>query len=123
MDTNACYFDIMLAIECGDRERASELAELLRAGIVSDDDYPDDYSLDEVDANLAGILQTPDSRPFDDAVPFSLVCVDCDAGMDMPNLAAALAAGWQAIELCPDLPQANYLGLCPECVDAEQDDD
>lgn len=106
MDTNACYFDIMLAIECGDHERAGELAELLRAGIVSDDDYPNDYAPDEVDA-----------------IPFSLVCVDCDAGMDMPNLAAALAAGWQAIELCPDLPQANYLGLCPECVDAEQDDD
>jgi ribosomal protein L31 len=48
-------------------------------------------------------------------VPFSLVCICCDAGMGIESNQQALAAGWTAIEFAPDLPMANYLGVCPDC--------
>jgi hypothetical protein len=48
-------------------------------------------------------------------VPFSLVCICCDAGMGIESFEQALAAGWTAIEFAPDLPMANYLGVCPDC--------
>lgn len=50
-----------------------------------------------------------------DAIPFSLVCTECDAGMEIRSYDQALAAGWTDIQFAPDLPMANYLGLCPEC--------
>jgi hypothetical protein len=57
--------------------------------------------------------------PHDDAVPFSLVCTDCDAGMEIRTYEQAPAEGWTKIAYAPDLPMANYLGLCPECRYAE----
>ncbi len=50
-----------------------------------------------------------------DDVPFSLVCFHCDAGMEMATIDQALAEGWTGIEFAPDLPMANWLGLCPDC--------
>lgn len=50
-----------------------------------------------------------------DLTVFSLVCENCDAGDDMLNEVDARTAGWTRIEYAPDLPMANYLGLCPEC--------
>jgi uncharacterized protein YlaI len=49
-----------------------------------------------------------------DAV-FTLVCRECDAGMDIESEQEAYAAGWTDIEYSPDLPMANFAGLCPEC--------
>jgi hypothetical protein len=48
-------------------------------------------------------------------VPFSLVCRECDAGMDIKDHAQAAANGWTEIDYAPDLPMANYVGLCPDC--------
>jgi len=48
-------------------------------------------------------------------IPFSLVCICCDAGMGIESFEQALAAGWTAIEFAPDLPMANYLGVCADC--------
>jgi hypothetical protein len=48
-------------------------------------------------------------------VPFSLVCEQCDAGMEIGSFSEALAAGWTDVRPAPDLPSANYLGLCPDC--------
>jgi len=48
-------------------------------------------------------------------VPFTLVCINCDAGMEIESSEQALAAGWTEIEFAPDLPMANYLGVCPDC--------
>jgi uncharacterized protein (UPF0264 family) len=47
--------------------------------------------------------------------PFTLVCADCDAGCDVASFDQALADGWSRIEFAPDLPMANYVGLCPAC--------
>ena len=48
-------------------------------------------------------------------VPFSLVCETCDAGMEIETYEQALGDGWTDIQFTPDLPQANFVGLCPEC--------
>lgn len=48
-------------------------------------------------------------------VPFSIVCAECDAGQEISSYEQALAAGWTSIEYDPDLPQANYIGVCPDC--------
>jgi hypothetical protein len=50
-----------------------------------------------------------------DLTVFSLVCEECDAGMNVLSHADALAEGWTEIEYRPDLPMANYCGLCPDC--------
>jgi hypothetical protein len=47
--------------------------------------------------------------------PFTLCCVDCDAGMDLLTPEAAIEAGWVEIEEAFDCPTANYLGICAEC--------
>jgi hypothetical protein len=46
---------------------------------------------------------------------FTLVCSNCDAGMEILTEEQAIARGWAGIEPAFDLPQANYCGLCPDC--------
>lgn len=48
-------------------------------------------------------------------VPFSLVCEECDAGLEIRNYEQAVTAGWTNIVFAPDLPMANFVGLCPDC--------
>ena len=50
-------------------------------------------------------------------MPFSLVCSECDAGMNIESYDQALAEGWAEIEFAPDLPMANFIGLCPDCAE------
>lgn len=50
-----------------------------------------------------------------DDVPFTLVCSECDAGMDIGSHEQATAEGWADIDYAPDLPMANFIGLCPDC--------
>jgi hypothetical protein len=54
---------------------------------------------------------------FDDVdlTCFSLVCQECDAGMNVLSYGQAIVEGWTDIEYRPDLPMANYCGLCPAC--------
>jgi hypothetical protein len=54
-------------------------------------------------------------RRLPDDVPFSLVCSECDAGMEIETYDQALAEGWTDIDYAPDLPMANFIGLCPNC--------
>jgi hypothetical protein len=60
-----------------------------------------------------------DSIPPD--VPFSLVCEQCDAGMEIGSYEEAVAQGWHFIQYAPDLPMANFVGLCPACRQAEEE--
>jgi hypothetical protein len=55
------------------------------------------------------------SRSDATEAPFSLVCRECDAGMDMRSSDQSLAAGWCEIDYTPELPMANFAGLCPDC--------
>ncbi len=61
-----------------------------------------------------------DIRDQIDLSVFSLVCENCDAGDDMLNEVDARAAGWTQIEYTPDLPMANFVGLCPHCTSERQ---
>lgn len=47
--------------------------------------------------------------------PFTLVCLECDAGLDIRSEEQAKAAGWTQIDYAPKLPMANYVGLCADC--------
>jgi hypothetical protein len=58
-------------------------------------------------------MRPPQYQPID--VPFSLVCSECDAGTDIASHDQAVAEGWTGIDYAPDLPMANFVGLCPEC--------
>ena len=58
-------------------------------------------------------MRSPQELPTD--VPFSLVCYECDAGMYIESHGQATAEGWMEIDYAPDLPMANYIGLCPDC--------
>ncbi len=46
--------------------------------------------------------------------PFSLQCVECDAGLDIESPEEAIAAGWTEIEEDFEGISWNYLGCCPE---------
>jgi hypothetical protein len=46
--------------------------------------------------------------------PFTLQCVECDAGMDIESPEQAIADGWTEIEEDFDGLSWNYLGRCPE---------
>ena len=59
--------------------------------------------------------------PINENVPFSLVCVNCDAGSEIASIEEAVAEGWTGIEFDPDLPMANFVGLCPDCRREEQE--
>jgi hypothetical protein len=48
-------------------------------------------------------------------VPFTLVCQECDAGMDIESEEQAVAEGWTDIDYAPHLPMANFIGLCSDC--------
>lgn len=50
-------------------------------------------------------------------VPFTLTCIQCDAGTDIESFEHAMEQGWRLIEYTPDLPMANFLGVCPDCRD------
>lgn len=53
-------------------------------------------------------------------VVFSLVCERCDAGMEVDTYEQALDEAWTSISYEPDLSMANFLGLCPDCREAEE---
>lgn len=58
-------------------------------------------------------MNSPRQLPTD--VPFSLVCSECDAGMGIASYEQAMAEGWTDIDYAPDLPMANFIGVCPDC--------
>lgn len=46
---------------------------------------------------------------------FSLTCLHCDAGMNIESFDEAIKKGWVDIVEAFDFPEANYMGLCPDC--------
>jgi hypothetical protein len=61
-------------------------------------------------------------EPIGDDVGFSLICRDCDAGMEIISYDQALSEGWTAIVADPGLAW-NYVGLCPACCRAQDERD
>ena len=58
-------------------------------------------------------MALPEDLPSE--VPFSLACEGCDGGMEIEDYDQAIASGWTEISYSPDLPMANFMGLCPVC--------
>ncbi len=58
-------------------------------------------------------MNSPKKSTID--VAFTLVCLECDAGLDIHSHEQAYAAGWTDIDYAPGLPMANFVGLCPDC--------
>lgn len=56
---------------------------------------------------------------IDQESDFSIVCHECDAGMDVRCKEEALMLGWMNVHYDDDpdcrLPGANHIGTCPEC--------
>lgn len=63
-------------------------------------------------------MRLPPDFPPD--VPFSLTCESCDGGMEIGSYEEALLSGWTDIVFAPEQLLANYLGLCPECRQREE---
>lgn len=61
-------------------------------------------------------------EPIENDLGFSLICRDCDAGMEIVSYDQALSEGWTAIVADPGLAW-NYVGLCPDCRRAEEERD
>ena len=58
-----------------------------------------------------------------DAADFSLICSECDAGMDIVSYDHALSDGWTGISYDPDGLAWNCVGLCPACRRAQDERD
>jgi len=56
------------------------------------------------------------------AEPFSLSCLDCDAGMEIDSREEAILLGWTGINAYPEGVGYTHLGSCPECVMEEEAD-
>lgn len=56
-------------------------------------------------------------------LPFSLVCVGCDAGDEVGSLAEAQAQGWTRLRADPTGLTWNFLGFCPHYNDATDECD
>ena len=110
MDPNQTYSELLEAIRTQDHETARELATALRQWLLKGGFYPAQYSFDAVNHTVAVVLDSVEGK-----LPFSLTCWYCDAGQGILSKAEAQAEGWIEIEPAPQLLQANFLGVCPEC--------
>ena len=115
MDPTACYLEMLLSMQNGDFETAREHALILKRWLDRGGFYPQDENMLEVQGHLARVLRitTPGAPP--EPRVFSLVCADCDNGDGITSETKAIKEGWSQIQPAPNLPMANYVGICPCC--------
>lgn len=114
MDPQQTYCDLLDALKCGDTETARDLALDLQHWLARGGFAPQPLGTEIVSEIIAAALR-PSAESGRPGIVFTLVCEECDAGDDITSEGEALAAGWSRIQFAPDLPQANFVGLCPEC--------
>ncbi|WP_254509545.1 hypothetical protein [Anatilimnocola floriformis] len=119
MDPTQAYLDLCDALNAGDLVAARELAQVLKEWFARGGFYPTLHERADIDAAVANALARTD-EPTPNTAAFSLICERCDAGMEIGSEAEALGQGWTGIVYAPDLPSANYVGICPDC--QEQDE-
>ena len=115
MDPSACYHDMLISMQHGDFETARGHALQLKRWLDGGGYYPPDENMLEVQGHLARVLRitTPGAAPEPEI--FSLTCSDCDYGDGITTEAEAIEEGWSQITPAPDLPMANFVGVCPCC--------
>jgi hypothetical protein len=121
MDPTACYREMKLAMLDGDFETAREHALNLKRWFKVGGFEPEGENPLEVKGHLARVLRitTPGALPEPEI--FSLTCSECDYGDGITTEAEAIEEGWSDICPAPDLPMANFVGLCPCCRDPFDD--
>ena len=110
MDPNQTFSDLMEAMRTEDHDTARDLALALQNWLAKGGFCPGGHTREEVESYLASVLFRTG-----DQLPFSLVCWYCDAGQGIASEEDAQTEGWIEIEPAPQLLQANYLGVCPDC--------
>lgn len=114
MDPQAVYQELLDALRQHDMETARELAETLHDWLARGGFAPQPLGPETVAEVLVTVRHPVTAQcPADTA--FTLVCEDCDAGQEIGAEVEAVIAGWTRLEFAPDLPQANFVGLCPAC--------
>lgn len=114
MDPHQTFLDMFQAMKDEDHATARELAQALQCWFAKGGFYPDEYSPEAIHTYIASVLRRTAGHRKPE-LPFSLVCSDCDAGKGIATEEEAMDEGWTEIEPAPQLPQANYLGICPDC--------
>jgi hypothetical protein len=114
MDPTTCYLEMYETMKSKDFESAREHALNLRSWLNSGGFYPPNYSQTEVDAYIANVLRRTLGHERTQLV-FSLTCAHCDAGEGLQSQEDAINAGWIRITEAPELPMANFVGICPSC--------
>ena len=115
MDPTACYLEMILSMQDGDFHAARESALNLKRWLDRGGFYPQEENILEVDGHLARVLRITRPGSLPEPEVFSLVCVDCDYGDGITSETQAIEEGWSSIQPAPDLPMANYVGICPCC--------
>lgn len=113
MDPNQTYLDMFEAMKSGDLETARERALALKAWFAKGGFYPHQLTPQAMHAYIVSVLRR--TTGHGEAIPFSLTCFYCDAGMDIESEEAAIEQGWIEIEPALALAEANYRGVCPDC--------
>ncbi len=114
MDPHQTFLDMFQAMKDEDHATARELAQALQCWFAKGGFYPDEYSPEAMHCYIASVLRRTAGHRKPE-LPFSLVCSDCDAGEGIATEEEAMDEGWTEIEPAAQLPQANYLGICPDC--------
>jgi len=113
MDPNQTYRNLFEAMKSGDFLTARELALALKDWFAKGGFYPYQHTPEAMHAYIASVLRrTAGHGPKPN---FSLVCRYCDDGMGIDSEEEAIDAGWTEILPAFALPQANFVGLCPDC--------
>jgi hypothetical protein len=114
MDPHQTFLDMFQAMKDEDHATAQELAYALQRWFANGGFYPHEYSPDAIHCYVASVLRRTSGHAKPEPV-FSVVCCYCDAGQGIPTEEMAMDEGWTEIEPDPDLLQANFLGICPDC--------
>ncbi len=117
MDPNQAFLDMFAAMKENDFETARERALALKDWFAKGGFYPHQYTPEAMHAYIASVLRR--TAGLGPEPVFSLVCRHCDAGGEIETEEDAIAEGWSEIEPAYALPQANYCGLCPDCLKVE----
>jgi hypothetical protein len=114
MDPKQTFLDMIQAMKDEDHATARELAQALKCWFAKGGFCPDPYSPEAMHCYIDSVLRRTAGHRKPEP-PFSLVCYECDAGEGIASEEEAMAEGWTEIEFARHLPQANFIGMCPDC--------
>lgn len=114
MDPKQTFLGMIQAMRDEDHATARELAFVLKCWFARGGFCPGTYSPEAIHIYIESVLRrtSEDRKP---EPPFRLVCYECDLGEATTSEEEAMEEGWTEIEFARHLPQANFIGMCPDC--------